>query len=205
MLLKRLKVYLMNRQRIYSIGAGWLMIVFFISCTPMTNETEPEAATPALTPTAALEEPNMNDEENETPATAVPLELSTPQPEKPISPDQPLLPDKDAVIAKPTIPVPNIPKVQEQVVMAKEDLAGRFNFDTAVIELVEYQTVTWRDGSLGCPQPGLAYTQALVDGYRLQLQMEGVQYNYHGSTNGDPFYCPSPNGIFDPGTTNPDS
>lgn len=31
------------------------------------------------------------------------------------------------------------------------------------------EATTWSDGSLGCPQPGEAYTQALVDGYWVEL------------------------------------
>lgn len=43
------------------------------------------------------------------------------------------------------------------------------------IVLVLAEVVTWNDGSLGCPQPGGSYTQALVDGYRVVFETpEGV-------------------------------
>ena len=32
-------------------------------------------------------------------------------------------------------------------------------------EIIHAEFVTWSDGSLGCPQPSVMYTQALVDGY----------------------------------------
>ena len=31
----------------------------------------------------------------------------------------------------------------------------------------ECEAVTWADGSLGCPEPGMKYTMALVPGYRI--------------------------------------
>ena len=40
------------------------------------------------------------------------------------------------------------------------------------------QAVTWNDGSLGCPEPGQAYTQALVDGYQVVLEVDGDRYDY---------------------------
>jgi hypothetical protein len=47
----------------------------------------------------------------------------------------------------------------------------------------------WRDGSLGCPQPDMMYTQALVDGYLIQLSAGSRLYNYHGANGRDPFLC----------------
>jgi hypothetical protein len=205
---------MMNRQRIYWIGAAWLMLALLIGCVPTTNEVEPEAvitqgqdaaATPALsegetavpTPIAipVIEESEMNDETTRPPAAA--LELNTPQPEKPALQNPPPLTLDGPAAAKPVIPVPDSPRIQEQVGKAKDDLAKLLGIDTTQIELVEYQAVTWRDGSLGCPRPDMAYTQALVEGYRIQLQVAGVQYNYHGAAGRDPFYCQNPAGVFD--------
>jgi hypothetical protein len=45
-------------------------------------------------------------------------------------------------------------------------------------EVVSVDAVTWNDGSLGCPEPGQAYTQALVDGYQVILQVDGERYDY---------------------------
>lgn len=44
--------------------------------------------------------------------------------------------------------------------------------------VVSAQAVTWPDGSLGCPEPGRSYTQALVRGYRVLLEVEGKQLDY---------------------------
>lgn len=53
------------------------------------------------------------------------------------------------------------------------------------------EQVTWSDGSLGCPQPGMAYTQALVPGYRIVLQVDGETLNYHAALRGAPSFCPA--------------
>jgi hypothetical protein len=63
------------------------------------------------------------------------------------------------------------------------------------------EAVTWPDGSLGCPQPGRAYTQALVRGYRIQIVAGDRTLEYHASLRGVPFLCP-PERI-QPPTTDP--
>ena len=45
-------------------------------------------------------------------------------------------------------------------------------------DVVSAEAVTWNDGSLGCPQPGQAYTQAIVDGYQVVLEVGGERYDY---------------------------
>ena len=61
------------------------------------------------------------------------------------------------------------------------------------IEVVVNEPVTWRDGSLGCPKPGMMYTQALVDGYRIVLRAAGEEVAYHGANGQAPFRCDNPN------------
>ncbi len=75
------------------------------------------------------------------------------------------------------------------VTQAKEDLAKRLSVNPNDIELVSFQTVTWPNGSLGCPQPGMLYTQALVEGYLIRLGASGRVYEYHGPRAGAPFLC----------------
>jgi len=69
------------------------------------------------------------------------------------------------------------------------DLAGRLGVAESVIEVLLAQAVTWNDGSLGCPKPGMVYTQALVDGYWVVLGFDGVLYDYHASRSGYYFLC----------------
>jgi hypothetical protein len=76
------------------------------------------------------------------------------------------------------------------------DLSRDTGVDPDAIQVVVNERVTWRDGSLGCPEPGMMYTQALVEGYRIVLRAEGEEVAYHGSTGKPPFRCdhPAPNG-----------
>lgn len=55
-------------------------------------------------------------------------------------------------------------------------------------ELVSAEAVTFTDGSLGCPEPGLSYTQALIDGMRIVVQVAGTTYDYRVG-GGDPRLC----------------
>lgn len=57
--------------------------------------------------------------------------------------------------------------------------------------LVRAGTVTWADGSLGCPEPGRMYTMALVPGYRIRIQSGAVLLDYHAAARGSPFLCPA--------------
>jgi hypothetical protein len=46
------------------------------------------------------------------------------------------------------------------------------------IEVVSVEEVTWNSGALGCPEPGQVYTQALVDGLRVIVSVNGTDYDY---------------------------
>jgi len=87
-----------------------------------------------------------------------------------------------------SVPDTRLSPIEEAI----DDLLIRLGGD-AEIEVVLYEDVVWRDGSLGCPQPGMAYTQALEDGYRIELTDGETTYHYHGVTNGAPFLCENPN------------
>jgi hypothetical protein len=60
------------------------------------------------------------------------------------------------------------------------------------IDLLEIAAVQWPDGSLGCPQPGMAYTQVMVDGMLIRFQAEGKLYEYHSGGSRPPFLCENP-------------
>ncbi|HUR89140.1 MAG TPA: hypothetical protein VMZ74_08640 [Ramlibacter sp.] len=70
---------------------------------------------------------------------------------------------------------------------AMADVARRFAMKARVVEV---ERVTWRDGSLGCPQKGMGYTQALVPGWRVVLAAGSREFLYHSSETGPPFACP---------------
>lgn len=60
----------------------------------------------------------------------------------------------------------------------------------ASITVIRDQAVTWSDGSLGCPEPGMMYTQALVSGYWVILDADGQTLDYRASNSGGFKYCP---------------
>ena len=60
------------------------------------------------------------------------------------------------------------------------------------IQIVTAEAVTWSDGSLGCPEEGQMYTQALVPGYRVILEVAGEEIAYHASEAGDFQACANP-------------
>ena len=58
------------------------------------------------------------------------------------------------------------------------DAAKRAGVDAAAVTVLSAEQRTWGDASLGCPQPGMYYTQVTVDGYRVVVSAGGVQYDY---------------------------
>jgi hypothetical protein len=66
----------------------------------------------------------------------------------------------------------------------RADLAERSGAARDDMVVIRDQAVTWSDGSLGCPQPGVFYTQALVPGYWVILQVGEVEYDYRASDRG---------------------
>ena len=104
--------------------------------------------------------------------------------------------DADApepVAGEPMEPVSATPVEPEQaesiVAMAVADLMERTGASSEEITVQSVEAVVWPDGSLGCPQPGMAYTQVLTDGSRIVLTHAGIDYAYHSGGSRDPFLC----------------
>lgn len=82
--------------------------------------------------------------------------------------------------------------LSEYIEQARANLALRMELDDpATIEVVEARYVTWSNGAMGCPEPDMMYTQALIPGYRILLRTGGETYAYHGGRDQAPFYCPA--------------
>ena len=97
----------------------------------------------------------------------------------------------EAVVGTGTNPSNSTELVDQRVTAARADAARRSGLPPAQVQLVKAEPVTWSDGSLGCPRPGMLYTQALVPGYRLQLRVGSEIWNYHGSERGALALCPA--------------
>lgn len=77
-----------------------------------------------------------------------------------------------------------------QIEFSKKDLAQRLDIPPDSVVLSGARQVTWRSGALGCPKPGMNYTQALVPGSVIYLQVDNMTHAYHAKIAGEPFYCP---------------
>jgi hypothetical protein len=138
----------------------------------------------------------------EPPSTANPTTAASPQP-APVAPQA-------TIAATPVPPPPNVtalvlpgPALQpppatvvEQAVLPNDlltrlidDLALRSSSDPAAISLVGAEAVIWNDGSLGCPQPGVAYPQVQIEGYRVLLRIGDRDYDYRVGRRGSFVLC----------------
>lgn len=75
------------------------------------------------------------------------------------------------------VAVSAIPKSVRRAVVA--DAARRFNVAENAVVLTRAEQLTWSDGSLGCPDPGVTYTQNLVAGYLIVAKTAGGELSYH--------------------------
>jgi hypothetical protein len=64
------------------------------------------------------------------------------------------------------------------------DASLRVGLPAEELEIVSAEAVTFNDGSLGCAQPGMLYTQALVDGYRVVVRAPGRDLDYRAAQLG---------------------
>jgi len=81
--------------------------------------------------------------------------------------------------------------VDEQIEGAVSDLASRTGVTESDIKVRDARSVQWRSGAIGCPKPGMNYTQAIVPGMLLLLEANGTVYHYHGRAGQSLFYCPA--------------
>lgn len=84
--------------------------------------------------------------------------------------------------AQPTAPPP--------VKAALEDAARQTGIAVASLRVTRLERVTWLDGSLGCPEPDMMYTQALVPGFRIRIEAGGKSLDYHADAGGTVLLCP---------------
>jgi hypothetical protein len=106
-----------------------------------------------------------------------------------------LLQEEVITVEKPTPARLNL----SQTTQAVDDLAALLGVETNAIEVVSVEMVVWPDGSLGCPQPGMAYIQVLQDGLRIRLAADGAIYEYHSGGRRAPFLCKNPTEPAPPG------
>jgi len=82
------------------------------------------------------------------------------------------------------------PSLQSLVEKVLEDAARRTGMPVTRLQVLSAESVTWSDGSLGCPQEGMNYTQALVSGFLVRVQAGDELLEYHAGKDGKAFLCP---------------
>jgi hypothetical protein len=85
------------------------------------------------------------------------------------------------------VTVATLPRELRRVVVA--DAAKQLNVSENAVVLARAEQVTWSDGSLGCPKPGMSYTQALVPGYRVVARTADREMLYHTDSRGLAIRC----------------
>jgi hypothetical protein len=81
------------------------------------------------------------------------------------------------------------PALRPLVDAAIADLSRRLSIDPGAITLIEARTMVWPDGGLGCPRPGMMYTQMQQDGALIRLRAQGQEFAYHSGGSRPPFLC----------------
>ena len=69
------------------------------------------------------------------------------------------------------------------------DLAEQLSMPMTQINFIQAISATSSDSSLGCPQPGMAYSQVLTPGYLIQLQTDNRVYEYHTDADQLVVFC----------------
>jgi hypothetical protein len=75
------------------------------------------------------------------------------------------------------VSIASLPRETRRAVVA--DAARRFNVAESSVVLTRAERVSWPDSSLGCPEPGRMYSQALVSGFRLVARTPEGALTYH--------------------------
>jgi hypothetical protein len=70
-----------------------------------------------------------------------------------------------------------------------DDLSRRLGEPVVDPTVVNAVAKTWNDGSLGCPQPGELYTQALVEGFQVVVEVDHEQFDYRVGGGTDVRLC----------------
>jgi hypothetical protein len=78
-----------------------------------------------------------------------------------------------------------------------DDASQRTGVAVSDLEILRSQYVEWPDGSLGCPQPGMSYTQAIQPGYWVEVRAGDRVLDYRLTVGGFFKLCESslPGGI----------
>jgi len=80
----------------------------------------------------------------------------------------------------PQLPIGMTPAISAAITA----LSGTLNLPPGQITVVSAEAVEWPDGCLGVQKPGVMCTQAIVPGYKIILEANGEQYEFHTDEDG---------------------
>lgn len=185
---------------VISLFAVWLLA----ACAPTSAPAADEGDVEPTRDTAVEEEmePAETEEASEMDETAVPDEDTNE--EEPMDPTQPTPADRSERLTPGAMPgsVDPVPQetaappvvealpdaVMTSVMSTLQENAG-ITADATEVNLIRAEAVVWPDGSLGCPEPGVMYTQALVEGYWVVMEIDGETYDFRINDNGFAKLC----------------
>lgn len=153
-----------RRVRVAGVLLGALLLGTLSACGGGATPTAPPPAAPTSGPTAlatatGVATPTVGASATTTsgPATATVARDATPS----------------ASATRGTMDYPDV--VRAALAQAATDLGVA----PGQLAIIAVEARDWPDSSLGCPQPGRAYSQIITPGYRLVVQVNGRQYDYH--------------------------
>lgn len=153
---------------------------------------------------SACSRPEADSPSEETPMTETPEPTATEEPplpspemdESPLSPpemgESPLMPPKpESPLPTPSSGAIEFPDVAHELRMKA---TAKMGISPDSLTVLSVEGVTWRDTSLGCPEPGQMYAQVLTDGWRAVYQNpEGDRIEVHATQDLDSFViCENP-------------
>jgi hypothetical protein len=183
-----------------SIWTGALLIALLLlvqACSPLTSDGSDEITeTPANQQPEPLEPPAIEQPEPaDTPAVQEPESSESPTegPTSVVRELRPIIRTPEWVPFPPSEPGPAVSGETPDSLLDDilSDLSKRTGVDRQEIEILRNKPVIWSDGSLGCPEPGVFYTQALVPGYWVVLQIREKEFDYRASERGFFVFCES--------------
>lgn len=75
-----------------------------------------------------------------------------------------------------------------------KEAAALAKIEREQLVVVRAESVVWNDGSLGCPEPGMEYAEALVNGYWVVIEAAGQMYDFRVGRDGSFRLCPAGRG-----------
>jgi hypothetical protein len=108
-------------------------------------------------------------------AAPAPTIMPVPTPTSTAAPTQ-------TVPAAPPTPIPADLTPAQQAAM--QAVAEKYKLDISQIHVIKTEAMSWPSGCLGIVIPGVLCTQGPVDGFKITLEANGQQYEYHTNQDG---------------------